>query len=85
MDESTLSELWWETSDERKTHESAIADFETLRDGTSRHDRYSTYERIYRNEQVDESLTLSAELSRFVVDLNGLHQVQPQPHRHRDR
>lgn len=71
MDDNKLSNLWWEAKSDRDVFDSALADYETLRDVEARQDRFYTYERIYRNEDIDKSTTLEAELMRFGRSLDG--------------
>ena len=69
MNESTLSVLWWEGGSDSDVHESVKTDFDTLRIQNPRQDRFSTYEKVYRNEDITESLALEAELNSLGSEL----------------
>ena len=69
MNEHSLSVLWWETDRESDVLESAKTDFDTIRTDSTWQDRYSTFEKVYRNEDIAESLILEAELNTFGVAL----------------
>jgi hypothetical protein len=70
-DDNSLDVLWWETDRSPDVLESAKCDFDTLRSHSDRMDRFSTYDRIYRNENIMESLALQAELASFGMELSA--------------
>lgn len=64
MDDKALTTpLWWEDSGEEDRFRAVQADYETLRDCSARQDRFATYERIYRNEDILNSDLLTAEIA----------------------
>ena len=64
-----LETLWYESKDPTETHQALVADYQNLRTDNLRQDRFATWERIYRNEGIIESTTLSAEMARYGVEL----------------
>lgn len=69
MNDDTPSILWWETSSEDDVHGAAVSDFGTIRTRDPRQDRFATFEKVYRNEDITESQLLEAELHSFGVAL----------------
>ena len=70
INDGTLDDLWWSTKGKDKTLEAVKADFNTIKTDNQRYDRYTTYERIYRNEDIQESDTLAAELLTYGSELS---------------